>query len=110
MTDHELDWLRAGLHDVAADALVPDLRDQVRRASRRLGVQRALAGTAVAVVLLGAAGGTAVRLAGHTGPTVPPAVGGSPSATSAAPSRSAPTGSPSASPTPGADQICGTLT
>ncbi|MGC4797689.1 hypothetical protein ACLQ3H_26730 [Micromonospora saelicesensis] len=51
--------LRLDLADLAAEVEPVDLRDRTLRASRRLGIQRAVATSAAALVLIGAATGAA---------------------------------------------------
>ncbi|TDC39861.1 hypothetical protein [Micromonospora sp. KC213] len=75
--------LRLDLADLAEEATPVDLRDRVLRTSRRLGIRRAVASSAAAVALLGAATGTAfaVRPGVTPDPTPgnPPPVAASPS-------------------------------
>ncbi|PWU52246.1 hypothetical protein DLJ46_03520 [Micromonospora globispora] len=68
------DRLRLDLADLAGEVTPVDLRDRALRTSRRLGIQRAVATSAAAVVLLAAAAGTtlAVRPNGQA-PTPAPA-------------------------------------
>ncbi|MFK3982608.1 hypothetical protein ACI2K4_19805 [Micromonospora sp. NPDC050397] len=54
-----LDRLRNDLADLAEEAAPVDLRDRALRTSRRIGVQRTLASSAAALVMIGAATGTA---------------------------------------------------
>lgn len=56
------DRLRLDLADLAEEVTPVDLRDRALRTSRRLGIQRAVATSAAAVVMLGAATGTAFAL------------------------------------------------
>jgi Tol biopolymer transport system component len=92
-----MDRLRTDLADLAEEATPVDLRDRALRTSRRLGVQRTLASTAAALVMLGAATGTAFALLpkdNNAGPapaaTTPAVVTPAPTATSnPAPSESA---------------------
>ncbi|TDB75669.1 hypothetical protein [Micromonospora sp. KC723] len=63
--------LRLDLADLAEEVTLVDVRDRVLRTSRRLGIRRAVAGSAAAVALLGAATGTAFAFSpkGSPGPT-----------------------------------------
>ena len=56
------DRLRLDLADLANEVTPVDLRDRALRTSRRLGIQRAIATSAAAVVMVGAATGTAFAL------------------------------------------------
>jgi hypothetical protein len=58
--------LRFDLADLADEVTPVDLRDRALRTSRRLGIQRAVATSAAAVVMLGAATGTAFALMPRT--------------------------------------------
>ncbi|WP_329105713.1 DUF11 domain-containing protein [Micromonospora sp. NBC_01699] len=75
-----LDRLRSDLADLAEEAAPVDLRDRTLRTSHRLGLQRTLASSAAALVMLGAATGTAFAFfpRGDGGPapatTTPPVV------------------------------------
>jgi hypothetical protein len=75
-----LDRLRIDLADLAEEVAPVDLRDRTLRTSHRLGVQRTLASSAAALVMIGAATGTAYafRPSNHAGPepadSTPPAV------------------------------------
>ncbi|SIN27955.1 hypothetical protein [Micromonospora cremea] len=97
--------LRSDLTDLAEEVTVVDLRDRSLRTSRRLGLQRAIATSAAAVVLLGAATGTALAVRPDAGPGPVPA--DSPTATATAtaspvpvPSTPAPSVTPSRPPVP----------
>ncbi|RLP95888.1 WD40 repeat domain-containing protein [Micromonospora sp. CV4] len=88
------DRLRFDLTDLAEEVTVVDLRDRSLRTSRRLGLQRAIATSAAAVVLLGAAAGTALAVRPDAGPGPVPAE--SPTASpSPVPSAPAPSVTPS---------------
>lgn len=92
------DRLRLDLAELADEVTPVDLRDRALRTSRRLGIQRAVATSAAAVVLLAAAAGTAlaVRPNGQA-PTPAPA---GPSVTSTwPPVEVTPTPEPSRAPT-----------
>ncbi|MFF0123847.1 hypothetical protein ACFYP0_32065 [Micromonospora arida] len=97
--------LRLDLADLAGEVDPVDLRDRTLRASRRLGIQRAVATSAAALVLIGAATGAAfVIRPDATGPAPLPA--NTPSVTVAptptgSPSGPAPTVSPGTSGSPG---------
>ncbi|MFC4019575.1 hypothetical protein ACFOW4_16755 [Micromonospora sp. GCM10011542] len=54
--------LRLDLHDLAEEVDAVDLRDRTLRTSRRLGLQRAVATSAAALVLFGAATGAALAV------------------------------------------------
>ncbi|WCN81564.1 TolB family protein [Micromonospora sp. LH3U1] len=82
--------LRLDLTELAEEVTVVDLRDRTLRASRRLGIQRAVATSAAALVLIAAAAGTAFAIRPNQSPTPLPA--DTPSVT--------PTPTPSANPTP----------
>ncbi|MGW4464513.1 hypothetical protein [Micromonospora sp. NPDC004704] len=75
-----MDRLRSDLADLAEEVAPVDLRDRTLRTSRRIGVQRTLASSAAALVMIGAATGTAFAFfpRGDVGPapaaTTPPAV------------------------------------
>ncbi|WP_346537462.1 hypothetical protein [Micromonospora sp. DPT] len=84
--------LRLDLTDLAEEVTPVDLRDRALRTSRRIGIQRAVATSAAAVVLFGAATGTAFAILPNR--NADPVPGTTPSAT-ASPS---PTASPSATP------------
>ncbi|MEW2384182.1 WD40 repeat domain-containing protein [Micromonospora sp. NPDC047707] len=56
------DRLRIDLADLAEEVTPVDLRDRALRTSRRLGIQRAIATSAAAFVMVGAATGTAFAL------------------------------------------------
>ncbi|MGC1214364.1 MAG: hypothetical protein WA890_24280, partial [Micromonospora sp.] len=56
------DRLRFDLAELADEVTPVDLRDRALRTSRRLGIQRAVATSAAAVVLLAAAAGTALAV------------------------------------------------
>ncbi|MFI5487717.1 hypothetical protein ACIBXA_28290 [Micromonospora echinaurantiaca] len=84
--------LRLDLADLAAEVTPVDLRDRALRTSRRIGIQRAVATSAAAVVMLAAATGTAFAILPNRGtdplPATTPSVTASPS----------PSASPSATP------------
>lgn len=84
--------LRLDLTELAEEVTVVDLRDRTLRASRRLGIQRAVATTAAALVLIAAATGTAFAIRPDQSPAPLPA--DTPSVTAT------PTPTQSASPTP----------
>lgn len=65
------DRLRLDLADLADEVSPVDLRDRALRTSRRLGIQRAVATSAAAVVMLGAATGTAFALMPRDGGPAP---------------------------------------
>ncbi|MGK5441130.1 hypothetical protein ACSNN7_04765 [Micromonospora sp. URMC 105] len=92
--------LRLDLAELAEEVTPVDLRDRALRTSRRIGIQRAIATSAAAVVLLGAATGTAFAILPNRGadpiPGTTPSVTASPSPT--APPTPSPTTSPSVAP------------
>ncbi|MEV4627532.1 hypothetical protein AB0J90_14700 [Micromonospora sp. NPDC049523] len=75
-----MDRLRSDLADLAEEVAPVDLRDRTLRTSRRIGIQRTLASSAAALVMLGAATGTVFAFfpRNDVGPapatTTPPAV------------------------------------
>ncbi|MGC4744973.1 TolB family protein [Micromonospora sp. DT201] len=84
--------LRLDLTDLAEEVTVVDLRDRTLRTSRRLGVQRAVATSAAALVLIAAVTGTAFAIRPDQSP--PPLPADTPSVTAT------PTPTQSPSPTP----------
>ena len=56
------DRLRFDLADLADEVTPVDLRDRALRTSRRLGIQRAVTTSVAALVLIGAATGTALAI------------------------------------------------
>ncbi|MFF0255043.1 hypothetical protein ACFYPW_21365 [Micromonospora zamorensis] len=82
--------LRLDLTDLAEEVTVVDLRDRTLRTSRRLGIQRAVATSAAALVLIAAAAGTAFAIRPDQSPAPLPA--DTPSVTAT------PTPTPSATP------------
>ncbi|MFD2766247.1 PD40 domain-containing protein [Micromonospora eburnea] len=96
------DRLRLDLADLADEVTPVDLRDRALRTSRRLGIQRAIATSAAAVVMLGAATGTAFALMPRNDGQAP-LPGDSPSITvTPSPAEVTPTPDPSASASVGA--------
>ncbi|MEV4498812.1 hypothetical protein AB0J84_24345 [Micromonospora arborensis] len=91
--------LRLDLTDLAEEVTVVDLRDRTLRTSRRLGVQRAVATSAAALVLIAAVTGTAFAIRPNQSP--PPLPADTPSVT--ATPTPAPTRSPSPTPSTSAD-------
>ncbi|MEU1395348.1 hypothetical protein ABZ403_04660 [Micromonospora zamorensis] len=90
--------LRLDLTDLAEEVTAVDLRDRTLRTSRRLGVQRAVATSAAALVLIAAATGTAFAL--RPNGQAPPPLPAGPSVTSTwPPVEPTPAPSDSASPT-----------
>jgi hypothetical protein len=114
MSEHDTEWLRVGLADLARQTAGADLRERVLQTSRRLTFRRAALGAAVAVlvVTLGAAWGLQGRRAAlppqpaSSSPEVDRSTDAAPSGTatateSAAPSSTsptAPTGGPTRTP------------
>ncbi|MCI4063471.1 hypothetical protein MRQ36_13135 [Micromonospora sp. R77] len=93
------DRLRSDLAGLADEVTPVDLRDRALRTSRRLGIQRTVATTAAALVLLAAATGTALAVRPNGSP--PPAPAG-PSITGTTPGPdSTPTRAPSTEPSAG---------
>ncbi|NYH44173.1 WD40 repeat protein [Micromonospora jinlongensis] len=86
--------LRLDLTELAKEVTVVDLRDRTLRTSRRLGIQRAVATSAAALVLIAAAAGTAFAI--RPNGSSPPLPADTPSVT--------------ASPTPSADPTPSTST
>ncbi|MEU7586410.1 hypothetical protein AB0A95_08935 [Micromonospora sp. NPDC049230] len=86
--------LRFDLTDLAEEVTVVDLRDRTLRTSRRLGIQRTVATSAAALVLIAAAAGTALAMRPDQSPAPLPA--DTPSVT--ATPNPTPTPSPSTSP------------
>ncbi|MET7864434.1 TolB family protein [Micromonospora taraxaci] len=84
--------LRLDLTELAEEVTVVDLRDRTLRTSRRLGVQRAVATSAAALVLIAAAAGTAFAVRPDQSP--PPLPADTPSVTA----NPTPTQSPSSTP------------
>ncbi|TDC84120.1 hypothetical protein E1193_06895 [Micromonospora sp. KC606] len=76
--------LRLDLADLAEEVTPVDLRDRALRTSRRIGIRRAVATSAAAVALLGAATGTAFAIRPDAAPAPlpggPPSVAASPTA------------------------------
>jgi dipeptidyl aminopeptidase/acylaminoacyl peptidase len=92
------DRLRSDLAGLADEVTPVDLRDRALRTSRRLGIQRTVATTAAALVLVAAATGTALAVRPNGAPTPDPA---GPSVTATTPG---PDSTPSRVPTePSAD-------
>ncbi|MFJ8581437.1 hypothetical protein [Micromonospora sp. NPDC093277] len=90
------DRLRLDLADLADEVNPVDLRDRALRTSRRLGIQRAIATSAAAVVMLGAATGTAFALMPRDDGQAPlpgdsPSITVTPSPTEPSPIESSPT-------------------
>ncbi|WP_433127966.1 TolB family protein [Micromonospora sp. CA-240977] len=85
--------LRLDLADLAEEVTVVDLRDRTLRTSRRLGIQRTVATSAAALVLIAAAAGTAFAIRPDQSPAPLPADSPSVTATPTAPP--SPTSSPS---------------
>ncbi|MFG1838361.1 TolB family protein [Micromonospora sp. NPDC049175] len=101
--------LRLDLTDLADEVTVVDLRDRTLRTSRRLGIQRAVATSAAALVLVAAAAGTALAIRPNGSPVPLPADTPSVTATpSPSPTRS-PSNSPSAPPSGGSSAIAPTV-
>ncbi|MET8229258.1 hypothetical protein ABZS77_01080 [Micromonospora sp. NPDC005298] len=99
--------LRLDLAALADEVTAVDLRDRTLRTSRRLGIQRTVATSAAALVLIAAATGTAFAIRPNESP--PPLPADTPSVT-ASPSQS-PTPTPSTSAdTPGAPPSSGSST
>jgi hypothetical protein len=67
------DRLRLDLAELADDVQPVDLRDRVLRTSRRLRIQRTIVGSAAALIVLGAATGTALALTPRIGTNPAPA-------------------------------------
>ncbi|WP_446212014.1 hypothetical protein [Micromonospora sp. IBSANI012] len=88
--------LRLDLADLAEEVTPVDLRDRALRTSRRIGIQRAIATSAAAVVLFGAATGTAFAILPNRG--ADPVPGTTPSVTASPSPTPSPTPSPSGSP------------
>ncbi|MEU4716880.1 hypothetical protein AB0F73_24955 [Micromonospora purpureochromogenes] len=88
--------LRLDLTDLAEEVTPVDLRDRALRTSRRIGIQRAIATSAAAVVLFGAATGTAFAILPNRG--ADPVPGTTPSVTASPSPTASPTPSPSGSP------------
>ncbi|MGN9889216.1 hypothetical protein [Micromonospora sp. L31] len=88
--------LRLDLADLAEEVTPVDLRDRALRTSRRIGIQRAVATSAAAVVLFGAATGTAFAFLPNRG--ADPIPGTTPSVTASPSPTPSPTPSPSGSP------------
>ncbi|MBQ0891524.1 hypothetical protein KBX37_00125 [Micromonospora sp. U56] len=88
--------LRLDLADLAEEVTPVDLRDRALRTSRRIGIQRAIATSAAAVVLFGAATGTAFAILPNRG--ADPVPGTTPSVTASPSPTASPTPSPSGSP------------
>ncbi|NYF56090.1 hypothetical protein [Micromonospora purpureochromogenes] len=88
--------LRLDLTDLAEEVTPVDLRDRALRTSRRIGIQRAIATSAAAVVLFGAATGTAFAILPNRG--ADPIPGTTPSVTASPSPTASPTPSPSGSP------------
>ncbi|MEV4654599.1 hypothetical protein [Micromonospora sp. NPDC049301] len=93
--------LRLDLTALADEVTSVDLRDRTLRTSRRLGIQRAVATSAAALVLIAAAAGTAFAIRPDQSPTPLPA--DTPSVTASPSPTQSPTPTPSTSAdTPGA--------
>ncbi|MEH1055126.1 hypothetical protein V6U89_07930 [Micromonospora sp. CPCC 206171] len=88
--------LRLDLADLAEEVTPVDLRDRALRTSRRIGIQRAIATSAAAVVLFGAATGTAFAFLPNR--SADPIPGTTPSVTASPSPTASPTPSPSGSP------------
>ncbi|MER6591690.1 hypothetical protein ABT214_07540 [Micromonospora purpureochromogenes] len=88
--------LRLDLAALAEEVTPVDLRDRALRTSRRIGIQRAIATSAAAVVLFGAATGTAFAFLPNRG--ADPIPGTTPSVTASPSPIASPTPSPSGSP------------
>ncbi|WP_446217620.1 hypothetical protein [Micromonospora sp. IBHARD004] len=88
------DRLRLDLAGLAEEVTPVDLRDRALRTSRRLGIQRAIATSAAAVVMLGAATGTAFAFMPRNEGQAP-----MPADTSSVTVTASPSGEPSPSPT-----------
>ncbi|MEU5788495.1 hypothetical protein ABZ754_12280 [Micromonospora purpureochromogenes] len=88
--------LRLDLTELAEEVTPVDLRDRALRTSRRIGIQRAIATSAAAVVLFGAATGTAFAIMPNRG--ADPVPGTTPSVTASPSPTASPTPSPSGSP------------
>lgn len=71
------DRLRLDLERLSEEVTPVDLRDRVLKTSRRLGIRRAIATSATALVVLGAAAGTALALTPRTVIGPAPAASGS---------------------------------
>lgn len=91
------DRLRLDLTRLAEEVTPVDLRDRVLRTSRRIGIQRAVATSATALVLLGAAAGTAFALTPRAGTPSPAGSGSAVVAPSGRPTATPPTPSTVAS-------------
>ncbi|WP_330439396.1 hypothetical protein OHB44_01125 [Micromonospora sp. NBC_00821] len=102
--------LRLDLTALADEVTSVDLRDRTLRTSRRLGIQRAVATSAAALVLIAAAAGTAFAIRPDQSPTPLPADTPSVTATPTPSASPTPTPSTSAGDTPGAPPSGGTGT
>ncbi|WUR60050.1 hypothetical protein OHS32_01120 [Micromonospora chokoriensis] len=87
--------LRLDLTELAEEVTVVDLRDRTLRTSRRLGIQRAVATSAAALVLIAAAAGTAFAVRPDQSPAPLPA--DSPSVTASPTPTQSPSSTPSTS-------------
>ncbi|SBT63474.1 hypothetical protein GA0070622_0426 [Micromonospora sediminicola] len=99
------DRLRFDLADLAEEVTPVDLRDRALRTSRRLGIQRAVATSAAALVVLAAATGTALAIRPNSQAPAP----AGPSVTSTAPPVDS-TPTPSVEPSPTASGSPSTVT
>ncbi|MEU8152792.1 hypothetical protein AB0B94_03895 [Micromonospora sp. NPDC048986] len=102
--------LRLDLTALADEVTSVDLRDRTLRTSRRLGIQRAVATSAAALVLIAAAAGTALAIRPDQSPNPLPADTPSVTATPTPSASPTPTPSNSAGDTPGAPPSGGSST
>ncbi|MEV0424913.1 hypothetical protein [Micromonospora sp. NPDC050495] len=98
------DRLRLDLAGLADEVTPVDLRDRALRTSRRLGIQRAVATSAAALVMIGAATGTALAIRPDGQAPVPPQPAGPSTTVTPTPDPSTPDPSTSAEPTGSAVQ------
>ncbi|MBM0275757.1 TolB-like translocation protein [Micromonospora tarensis] len=102
--------LRLDLSELAEEVTVVDLRDRTLRTSRRLGIQRAVATSAAALVLIAAATGTAFAIRPDQSPNPQPADTPSVTATPSPTQPPSPPASTSAGDPPGTSPGSGSST